>query len=959
MHRSYLQVHRRRTFIPAILLLIQCLLIATHAYAVSPSPQAIWQTLETPHFFINHTKENQQQAQRLAIIAESVYPGVTDFLSWQPVEKTNINLFDYTNDPHGWADVTPYSIAGIFITPPESGELLTSDDWLRLVFTHEFIHIVHLEKFLGTPAGMQQLFGRHRWLFPNRFQPAWLTEGLATYGETLFSPQGGGRSESPLFEAMMRQEINHGLMPLSQINASSNTWPLNSAYLYGSYFYLFMETVYGEQIANEWINDYSNNLIPYRIVSSPTKSTGKSLAELWQDYENWLQQRFQPQIERIQQQGIVRGEALSNSGYFSSSPTQNTMGELFFVENDGRSHPHIVKVLANGSQHRLVNVHGNARIDSHAEKGLLIAQPAVCDPNHRYFDLFHLPVGNTSVQRLTQCARYKLASWHPKTNQIATVKVEHGLAHIELLSSDGSLLERLHTGNYTEVINSIDWSPDGNTLVVSRKVNNQWDLYQFAVDSKQWIALSTDPAIQSDVRFSDDGRHLIYSSNRDGLINLELLDLSDNTVHVLTSQIGAAIQPSGYGKSGLLGYVSIDNNGQDIYRLGLAHTNESYQLNITSNSQTKRVQTLSSLPKGQSNLSSDDNVKDAYDIKPYRPLSTLTPTYWEPNWQTEDGDSTAVGFYTEGRDALGIHHYGLRILKETDLDEYFGHSNYLFDQRLYLSLKKELSVLLTDDSKPIIYKTSTEYQMLYTFPSGTLDQHWQIGPAYSFERVKMKSRRHSLSTARENVLGIHFRYRNTEQLLLTHGVVRGRSVDIVLEDYELLDNDFTDQVYTIDWHEYLDLGNSTLALRFVQGWGTGKPTLFELGGVFSENENSAPRINQRDYSLRGYRNHNDILSGRRMRLGTIEWRLPINMTSRTLMVPPIGIGKTSAVTFIDSGATWTKGSSPQQYYSASGVEFIAEIIFGYNLVLDTRLGFAHGYDDIGENRVYVRFGRAF
>lgn len=935
------------------LVFVGLMLFTISLRAASPPPFTHWKTIHTEHFLINYEQPHAEQAQRLANIAESVYPNITRYLDWQPKDKTEVNLFDFTDATHGWANILPYPLTSIFMTPPDEGELLSNDDWLQLVFTHEFLHIIHLDKSRSSPAGLQQVFGRHRWLFPNRFQPAWITEGLATYAESQFSPVNEGRAASPYYEMLMRLEVANGLKSLKAINTPGNFWPINHSYLYGSYFFLFIAEKYGDKTISKYVEDYSGNLIPYRIVSNPVKTTGLELPQLWQHFEKWLHQRFDPQIEQIRQQKEVSGQAITNSGLFSDSPTQNILGELYFVENDGESHPHLVQINTKRTYRRLTKLHSGARIDSHPKKGIIIAQPEICDHNRTYYDLFILSRTASEPARLTECSRYRLASWHPDGEQLAAVHFNQGIVRIDLLSDEGIPLDTLYRGQAGESINSLDWSPDGKQLLVSRKTNQQWDLYQLDSKSHQWQQITDDKTIQINARYSDDGQQIIYSSDREGHFRLKLLDINSGMVTTLTNQFGASLHPSGYSKKGLLGYVAIGKEGQDIYQLGLQKTRlDHFHLEqLTSNSAEK--------PTTRTNKPVNTTSVKEYETSPYNPFRSIAPTSWEPVWQTDDGDSTALGITLYGRDAVGLHQYNFQMLYETDVKEYFGTINYVFDQRLYLSVDKDFDVEIVVDDKTSIYKTDTEYQMLYTFPFNTTDERWQLSPAYSFERVKYKSRDGSLQAARENILGVHFSYSNVNQYLLTHGPIDGRSVEFIVESYDWLNNDFTGEVYTFNWHEYLPLYNTTVALRFMQGWGTEEPTPFELGGVFSEYEFDIPRINQRSFSLRGYRTNDTYLTGRRARIGTAEWRIPLNRKYFSYMVPPAGFGKISTILFGESGAAWDNGGSPDDYLSSAGAELIAEVILGYNLVLDTRFGYAHGFDDIGEDRYYVRFGRAF
>jgi hypothetical protein len=84
---------------------------------------------------------------------------------------------------------------------PSGGRVdaLKTDDWLRLAFTHEFTHILHLDRSEGWARAVRSIFGRTPLAFPNVFLPIWQIEGLAVYeesapGEDASTPAISGRS---------------------------------------------------------------------------------------------------------------------------------------------------------------------------------------------------------------------------------------------------------------------------------------------------------------------------------------------------------------------------------------------------------------------------------------------------------------------------------------------------------------------------------------------------------------------------------------------------------------------------------------------------------------------------------------------------------------------------------------------------------------------------------------------
>jgi len=83
------------------------------------------------------------------------------------------------------------------------------DDWLRLVITHEYTHVLQLDMASKLPLALRSIFGRL--YFPNALQPEWLIEGLATFEETELTA--GGRGRSPGSEMVLRLAALEGRIP--------------------------------------------------------------------------------------------------------------------------------------------------------------------------------------------------------------------------------------------------------------------------------------------------------------------------------------------------------------------------------------------------------------------------------------------------------------------------------------------------------------------------------------------------------------------------------------------------------------------------------------------------------------------------------------------------------------------------------------------------------------------------
>jgi outer membrane protein assembly factor BamA len=149
-----------------------------------------------------------------------------------------------------------------------------------------------------------------------------------------------------------------------------------------------------------------------------------------------------------------------------------------------------------------------------------------------------------------------------------------------------------------------------------------------------------------------------------------------------------------------------------------------------------------------------------------------------------------------------------------------------------------------------------------------------------------------------------------------------------------------------------------LAVRWNEAYGTSDAQPFELGGSNSDDFILLPRLNERQFALRGYTSGEASLTGHRARVVSAELRTPIADLDRHAMTPPVGINRLSFNLFYDLGAAWERGASPD-YHRGIGFELIAEPRVIYIAGWRWRAGVAKGLDQGGGTEVYLHAGRSF
>jgi Tol biopolymer transport system component len=545
-----------------------------------------WFTIESDHFLVHYQEGNSRTAQVTSRIAEEIYLPITGLYGIEPRKKVSIILRDREDISNGVAYFFDDKIE-IWV-PALDTPLRGTHNWLRNVITHEFTHIIQLQKSMRRSRSIPAIY--LQWLsyedvrrpdvlygFPNSIAslpfatvsiPAWFAEGSAQYQRTGL---GYDYWDSHRDMILRTSILENTQLDLTQMNtfSSKSSFEREKVYNQGFSFTIYLVNRFGEEILKRVSESSSEGFS--RFDNALEHATGIHGTRLFEDWLNHQRNFYDQAVAGM----IISGHnMIEENGYLNFFPQLSNDGNyIAYLSNRGRDYARTalyLKDLRIDSYVVIDPISGTeffSEDQEYAQKHGLSSNPTLdfistqfsISPDgsrivyskaernrygESYRDLYIFDIFRKESDQLTNGLRIQDPAWHPGSDKIAAIQLHRGSQNLVIYNQLDRELSQLTDYESGETLYTPVWNPDGSKLYYVQADLGHRRIRVFDIENQlsEDLLASThtdyrDPFIDSDNRF------IYFSADPDGIFNIYRMDLESYQIEKITNVTGGAFQP--------------------------------------------------------------------------------------------------------------------------------------------------------------------------------------------------------------------------------------------------------------------------------------------------------------------------------------------------------------------------------------------------------------------------------
>jgi len=912
-----------------------------------------WYSIKTQHFWIHYHDGLQKQALHLAPIAEAVHETLTREIGLEPFFRTDVVLCDTTDMANGFSMPFPYNRIQLFIVLPhvEDAGLSNNDDWLRLVFTHEYTHILTVDMIGGLPEATRYTLGRA--CFPNLLMPLWAIEGYAVEQESKEKPW--GRLHATYTMMVLRQEVYaNNVKDISLASHFPREWPAGMVpYLYGGLFADYVSRNYQTNDFSALFKENADNVLPFLMEKNFNDVYNTGAIVLWKKWQEELHTAVHNAVDSITKRGLSSYERITSTGYHTSMPRYYG-NDIVFATVTGKQKPALMLYSTATKQCKKLASVNDPQSISVAGKSIIVSDIEYYQSFNLFRDVF---VYDTNYRQKTKGLRVQYIE--ALSNGYCAIVYSKGRYSLVRLNASFAINDYCIKDTPVQLA-YLRVSPDSSQAVFSivNKGCSNIALYDFK--TRGVVLLTDDRYTDIHPAFHPDGKRIVFSSDRDGVFNLYEINLSNKKISRITNVIGGAFFPDISSDGNTIVFSSYEANGYNIALMPYTTT-------------------LSGELSPKPFTVPEEQLTDEHIGNPYNPLHSLIAPWWYPVWYTEelytDKYDNHAGFLTSGNDTLYKHSYMLEIDYALTQQQMEVKADYIYSgfyPDMFVSYKDDS--IGFDDTFPwdppsnVHYLRRESEQKItsgFAVPFIKFYNYNQLLLYYTYEKTRIDEYYYTAGTQRyrEVLAGGH--------VALIHDGTYVGSYSISPEDgmiVELYGDMYHTSVASDISYAKVRSGlyyflrcfaNDVLAFMLRGGYAHNAPKHlypYTIGRYEKGKRHSVP--NDEDaYSMRGFTK--DEYYGNRLAVAIVEYRIPLVQKDMGYKLVPLLFRDLWLTPFAEYGNIWVGETDIHDFNYSFGSELHLRITAGYHVDIEGFLGVVKGYGDYGETQVYFGVATVF
>ena len=577
-------------------------------------PNIEWRTFETKNFRIHYYAETETSARKGAYIAERIYAPIVRMYQYSPVDKTDIVFKDTDDISNGAAYFYDNKI--IIWTSPLDFELRGSHRWLQNVITHEFAHIVSIQKAQkfgkNIPGAYLQFIGYEKekrpdvlygypnvlvsFPIPGTMVPPWLAEGAAQY---MYPEADWDNWDSHRDMILRDRTFNNNLLSWSDINSFGKSGIGNeSVYNTGYAFTKYIASRFGPDVIPN-IFKYMSKPMSFSVSNAINNVVGIKGEKLYSDFINALNGRYK--TLRPDENDTSNIRIIEDEGTANLHPVWNERGNLLAYlsnkDNDYFSATDLfVYDLKTNSSHKIAR--GVTSPPTWSSNKIFFSKrsPIPNKAGSRYFDLYEYDIKTKKEKRITKNARAFSPAFNKIDSTLFYLATFDGTQNIFKINLKNNTSEKISNYGNHEILNNLKYDTHTNRLIFDITFDHFKNIHYLDlsdsttgkfIHNKTWDSRNAD---------TFDGG-VVYSEDRTGIFNLYYID--SNRQGYITNVEGGAFMPSinqeqklafslyknGRYQIGIIDSLSIYASDKVGYSNSFHSKNNSLQTNISGISQ--------------------------------------------------------------------------------------------------------------------------------------------------------------------------------------------------------------------------------------------------------------------------------------------------------------------------------------------------------------------------------------